>query len=306
MTNELNDSLDDLFNAGKSSAAPFGRAMDGTPHQRSLPPDLKRAAEVGGFFAQCGKCRGTGQTPWGRCFQCNGKGGKSYKTSPATRAKNREQAATRAANRQQRDVEAFTQANPEIAALIFGENVKNDFLRSMADAVRKWGHLTDRQMAACQKFVETNKTREIERAERAANAPTVDVSRIVAAFDKAREKATRTGQMGIWTRPVKLQADGQDMVVQVAKPGSKWAGTLFVESTDGKRLGYVKDGRYNRPFACTDAEAAAVLKACSDPEQAAVAYGKAWSVCCICNQTLTNDESIARGIGPICASNYGW
>jgi hypothetical protein len=26
----------------------------------------------------------------------------------------------------------------------------------------------------------------------------------------------------------------------------------------------------------------------------------------VCGRTLTNDGSIERGIGPICAENYGW
>ena len=81
---------------------------------------------------------------------------------------------------------------------------------------------------------------------------------------------------------------------------------LFVKDADGRKLGHVADGKFKRRFACTDADEAAVLKACADPEAAAVAYGKAWSRCGVCNRTLTDDASIARGIGPICAERFGW
>jgi len=33
----------------------------------------------------------------------------------------------------------------------------------------------------------------------------------------------------------------------------------------------------------------------------AKAYGALYGVCCVCGRTLTNDESIEAGIGPICA-----
>jgi uncharacterized CHY-type Zn-finger protein len=40
-------------------------------------------------------------------------------------------------------------------------------------------------------------------------------------------------------------------------------------------------------------------------EQAAE-FGKLYGVCCICGRRLTNEESIAAGIGPICSGKMGW
>jgi len=59
-------------------------------------------------------------------------------------------------------------------------------------------------------------------------------------------------------------------------------------------------------WGCTDAEQDAVVECCNDPEKAAVAFGKAFSCCAVCHCTLTNDGSIERGIGPICAEKFGW
>jgi hypothetical protein len=44
----------------------------------------------------------------------------------------------------------------------------------------------------------------------------------------------------------------------------------------------------------------------ADPEQAAVAYGKRFGQCSVCARELTNEDSINRGIGPICAERFGW
>lgn len=42
------------------------------------------------------------------------------------------------------------------------------------------------------------------------------------------------------------------------------------------------------------------------PREAAIRYGKEIGKCAICHRTLTNPDSIERGIGPICADRYGW
>lgn len=38
----------------------------------------------------------------------------------------------------------------------------------------------------------------------------------------------------------------------------------------------------------------------------AAEFGKLYGVCCICGRTLTNEESIAAGIGPVCSGKQGW
>jgi hypothetical protein len=47
-----------------------------------------------------------------------------------------------------------------------------------------------------------------------------------------------------------------------------------------------------------------LAKIAEDPYEAACAYGREIGVCGMCNRTLTNPESIAAGIGPICASKF--
>lgn len=50
------------------------------------------------------------------------------------------------------------------------------------------------------------------------------------------------------------------------------------------------------------------LRECGEPldEETATQFGKLYGTCVMCGRTLTNEESIARGIGPICASRQGW
>jgi hypothetical protein len=136
------------------------------------------------------------------------------------------------------------------------------------------------------------------------------VTRIEEAFAKARASAARPGQLGVWVKPLKLRSGtkevGVDVTFKDGTPGTQWEGMLFVKTAEGKKLGFIKNGRFQKKFDCTDAEAAAVLDCASDPAKAATTFGKAWSCCSACGRTLTKDESIGRAMGPICAERFGW
>jgi uncharacterized CHY-type Zn-finger protein len=90
------------------------------------------------------------------------------------------------------------------------------------------------------------------------------------------------------------------------------AGSIYVKSIEkddmGERqyYGKITDGRFFRAFKCTDEDKKRIIEAASDPEAAAIAYGRREGKCSVCSRTLTNHESIDRGIGPICAERFGW
>lgn len=39
-------------------------------------------------------------------------------------------------------------------------------------------------------------------------------------------------------------------------------------------------------------------------EEDARKFGKVYGICCVCGRTLTDEESVANGIGPICAGKF--
>lgn len=77
----------------------------------------------------------------------------------------------------------------------------------------------------------------------------------------------------------------------------RWAGYVFVKlliSDDEQRLS-------------RDAGIAVLAKiAAAGVAEASAAYGHEIGECGVCGRTLTNDESRARGIGPVCIENMGW
>jgi Tfp pilus assembly protein FimT len=70
------------------------------------------AVQVQTHRERCWKCGGTGQTRWGTCYACNGKGGRDYKQPAAVRAKAREQAWDRKVRTNEENVRTFKTAYP--------------------------------------------------------------------------------------------------------------------------------------------------------------------------------------------------
>jgi len=300
MTDDFEDSLDDLI--GTPRAKPV----------REFKPALEKAEARQDFTERCMACGGSGKWRGFRtCFKCKGEGRLVFRTSPEARAKGRMRAEEKRELKAETDAQWREDHKAEIEWLNTaaerqhkrahsGQSVWN-FPIELTEKLAQYGTLTDGQLGAVHKLM----LRDTERQQARDRQNAVDASKIEAAFASARAKAARPGAMGIWTKPLKLRAQDVDMAFQPGSEGSQWAGMIFVKAGD-KKLGSIVSGVFRAKFECSDAEKAAVIEACEDPSKAAVAYGKAWSICAICGHTLTNDESIARGIGPICAENFGW
>jgi hypothetical protein len=88
--------------------------------------------------------------------------------------------------------------------------------------------------------------------------------------------------------------------VDQPKEGTKWFGWTFVKRLFGSPQDYRKV-----PLRGKDARDA--LQAIAlDPKAAMARYGKESGICGNCASPLTDPDSLARGLGPICAANLGW
>lgn len=302
-SDDLNDPLDDIF----------GRV--GTPEERAAvrPLPQPEKAQAAGHWESCPKCGGSGR--YGRasrhgsqCFACKGAGGRRYKASPEARAVARGKAAARRASRaaeeateRAKEAAAWRSENPEAAAWLAANC--SDFAGSLRDALEKWGHLTDNQLAAVHRSIERDAERAREAAERAAAAPAVapeGVNRLKEAFDHAAEYARSRGR-GLKMPRITLGTT----VISPAGTTSRNPGALYVKS-GGTYLGKIVEGHFHASRECSPEDTARVLAFIADPKAAAIAYGLETGVCCICNAELTNKVSVERGIGPICAEKFGW
>ena len=249
----------------------------------------------------CGKCGGTGQVCIGwtyrrfvTCYACKGKGKFERKTSPEARQRARTNAAARKARTIEQNLETFAHAHPEVSAWLEESAPTFEFAASLRESVRKFGTLTDRQLAACQSAIEKRKAAQAARQARIEAAPEVQVDRIGESFATARANGIKRPSMTLG-----------DFRISMAPDTGRNAGSLYVKSGD-VYLGKITSGKFYASRECTPEQSAAVIAACADPLAAAVAHGKRTGNCAICNRELTNAESIERGIGPICAERFGW
>jgi len=273
-------------------------------------PAKSSASEVTYFEQACPKCKGTGRFTFGyvnvrsgECFTCKGKGKLSFKTSPATRAKskvNSQRRATAKVEAQVAKAQEWKDANPAEAAWLDSSAPRFEFARSMLDALNKYGNLTEKQLATVQRLTaqdaERQVTRVVEQAARAETAPVVTVEAIEVAFNSAKEAGVKYPKLRLDT-----------FVFSPAGENSKNAGAIYIKSKgDGVYLGKVIGGRLFTSRDCTTEAAERIVAVSSDPAQAAIAYGQKFGACSVCGRALTDSDSIARGIGPICAENYGF
>lgn len=309
----LSDSLADLIGGvDETKAANPVQAPETYTPGTGRPNKFKESRL---YTETCRKCSGSGvyggPSSYGRrCFECDGAGSKTFKTSPETRKANRDQVVARKAKKaadiaaeRATAAGAFRAANVEICAWIDAKAPTFGFAASMLGAINQWGSLTTGQIDAVRKLIAGDAQRAKEAAERAANAPVADqagVDRLKAAFDHAARYSAERGR-GIKGQRITIGG----MTISPAKATSSNPGALYVKN-GGEYLGKVQDGRFRRVQACTDTQEKQVLAFIADPKAAAIAYGIETGVCCICNATLTNKASIEAGIGPICATKFGW
>lgn len=185
---------------------------------------------------------------------------------------------------------AWSNANPAEYQWLVDNADSFEFAASLMQSLRKWGSLTVNQHAAVQRILVKRKIQ----ADRHASAPAVSLAPVEAAFDKAKAAGIKYP---------KLRLDV--FTFSPAGATSKNAGAVYVKEGD-TYLGKVLNGKLFAVSACTPQQEEAIVAVAADPMNAAIAYGKRFGKCAVCARTLTDADSIAQGIGPVCATRFGW
>jgi len=280
------------------------------------------------FSEGCPKCRGTGTfisysgRALGPCFACKGAGRNTFKTSPEDRAKAQARASAKRVEKGQQieaDAKAWIDANPAEAKWLADAGKRNadrggtfTFPADVLNKLWQYGSLTDGQMAAVRKLMARDVERTAERAKAreavVAAAPVVEaagIDRLKAAFDAAAAY-TAAKAKGLTVRSPKITVGG--ITISPAKATSANPGALYVKSRgpDGDfYLGKIAGGKFLASRECSPQDSERVLAFVANPAEAAKVYGQETGICCICNATLRSEWRL-RGIGPICATKFGW
>jgi hypothetical protein len=152
----------------------------------------------------------------------------------------------------------------------------NTFLTSLKNQLASKGKLSDKQRDCITKAIEKAQATPT-RSDVAAPGASVNVP-------DGRYAITRNDKVMFYK-------------VENGKAGSRWEGYTFLKVQASDDLFPVKD---------KDARTEILAAIAQDPRAASIAYGKEIGACGLCNITLTHPDSIANGIGPICAGKQGW
>lgn len=292
------DDLSDLISAPLAEQPrDLGRLPGNVTHSK-IDAEANRANQEHGHKESCPKCRGTGRfVSWagcslGPCHACKGQGFKVFVHSAEVRAQTRATAEARKERKDDVAVAAFKAEHADIWAWM--ENNDFPFAVSMMDAVRKWGRLTEGQLAACHKCIAGRDKARAAAVARVENAPVIDLTKLSLAFESAKASGLKR---------IKVRFAGLE--VTEAKATSANAGALYVKA-DGEYVGKITSGRFICTRECGDVTKDRVIATMADPRAAAIAYGRETGSCSCCGRELSNPESIALGIGPICARKFGW
>jgi hypothetical protein len=266
----------------------FGDELDASPQEQ-----IRRQAHIvnGGehvSLVACVKCGGSGQTPWGRCFRCNGNGQISKRSAAASKAK---QTAADNKARWQAD-------HDELITFLRSISDWNSYAASLLQDIEQWGDLKPwKEEKAYAMMVKIQAQRDAKRgqwaAERAAAAPAVDVSAIERLFATATENAVK--------RPIFRTVD---VILSKAKPNSRNPGALYVKHTDtGAYCGKIVDGKFLATSGAPDVVEALRLVAI-DPGAEAIKYASKFSACGICGTAVVDPVSVLAAVGPVCARKW--
>jgi len=251
----------------------------------------------------CGQCAGTGKWSGGTnrhgnsfCIPCGGRG--FFTTSPEFRAKRRaavQEKKIEAADRVRRAVKDFAEAHPDMWADLV--KAGTEFTASLHSQLTTRGSLTENQINAWYRGWEKRQAAIAERkAETAAKGGTVNLDRIREMFDAALASG--------YKKPC-YRAEG--LKISLASLTGRNAGCLYVvEIEDDAYQGKIEGVTFKAVREARADTLARLQAIAADPKGAAIRYGQRTGTCSCCGRELTNHTSIEAGIGPICASKWGF
>ena len=284
------------------------------------------------YKEDCKKCGGSGNwRPGYKCFACKGKGTLEFKTSSTVRARNKKSRVKRAVKSASEKLDTWRKyLKSHVSVSEWLAQSDTEFSHSLTSAGAKYGSLTEGQERAVYKCIASDQDG-LETF--AANTPKHIINWLVENLDdqpfadslyKAgiRYGSLTDKQMAAVERNIKLTTGGDDLVIDLhnlnsgfyavpdgdtrlkiavhrPKKNSKWFGWIFVD--DGAEYGSRKNYGRQGPDAMYTGLIREELQAVLDnPVEALQAYGRLTGSCGVCGRILEDEESVARGIGPIC------
>lgn len=287
------DDLDSDFNSGKVSKEVL------TDEQIRERASMVNGGETGYEAKPCPKCGGRGSKTYGYvnirsypCGLCKGTG-KVTGRRLANVERFKKGLATQASNLAARR-EAFIEKHGDFLHQLEHIAGWSDFARSLVSSFAERGTLTEKQIEAGKHHLARIAEKRAQKAAEAnAKSGEVEMSAISALFDKARSSGLKRPKFYVG-----------EMKISLAPLNGRNAGALYVMQGE-EYQGKIANGTFQAVRSAKPETLEVLREIAKNPGDAARMYGQKTGICCCCGAELTNAQSIAAGIGPICAGNWG-
>tara|TARA_R110000851_G_scaffold332224_1_gene507777 strand:+ start:143 stop:1051 length:909 start_codon:yes stop_codon:yes gene_type:complete len=254
---------------------------------------------------KCGSCNGTGT--WkgvkgdvylgytniqGKCFKCKGKGG--FTTSSEDRAKARASRVQKANQDIIKNIASFRVDHNDLYIFLHGQAVDfNDFAISLLDDIKKYGGLTEKQLAAAYRMLGRQVAYEEGKKEEAKPKAQYDLSEIKARLVNAETKVNKAKFIA-----------GDNYEFSLAPASGKNFGSVYVKYNKDY-LGKINEQGEFFGYKTEQKHLDAIREISENILESVIAFGRKTGKCGCCNRKLTNKASVELGIGPICKENFG-
>lgn len=170
--------------------------------------------------------------------------------------------------------------------------IPSNFARSLYNAER----LSEKQLAWVHKLAVDFAAAQSQSQD---DANSVEFDALFGAFEAARAKGAK--RLTLRFAGVNVKPNRDLTALWVTSQTEREEGNYGMQP---KYLGKVT--RKGCDSHLSDEVKAVIMDAANDPLSAAIRYGKVSGSCSCCGRELTDPQSIERGIGPICATKFGW
>jgi hypothetical protein len=197
----------------------------------------------------------------------------------------------------------FTAEHADVIEWVVARIGRSSFAKSLAQGMAKYGSLTEGQVAAVRRIMAEDSDR-AQTAPKAAAAPYLTVNVAGLGFVSLGAALLKAKASGLKRPAITFEA----VTFKLAKDGGANTGSIY--ATSGKAYGSAYFGKISTGGAfqpardCTPEIRATIAAICADPLGQIVAHGIKTGNCACCGRELTDEKSVALGIGPICFERY--
>lgn len=181
--------------------------------------------------------------------------------------------------------------------------------QSILEQLRRRGSVSDKQHAFAVSLCNRAKPASAPVSNEREKVALGNFAAMIALFDKAA--AAKSAKA--YAPKVRLMCEDEKIELTVAGPGTRAPGTINVATAGGRDNNVwfgriLRDGNFevNPRVPMPEALKNTLGVFARNPLDSMVSYGRRTGTCSICARKLVDPVSIDRGIGPICASRYGF